>query len=428
MNRRGFVLGAAGLSALSLAGLRWWPDQGVLNPCLSEPVPAKLMNHDVVQRALAGLDFSQVWDCHAHIIGVGDDDSGIYLNPEMTSLWNLWPYIQFHFYLNGSCVNGEWNPGSERNPNNKNKDQVSHIDRQYVDRLTYLVDQLPKGYKTLLLAFEYFYDERGKRRTEFSAFYTPNEYVANISSLRPDRFQWIASVHPYREDGLEELKRVIAQGACAIKWLPQGMGIDPENKRCDAFYQRLADARLPLLVHTGAEQAITVPGGEEYGNPLKLRRALDHGVTVICAHAASLGRGRDLDRVRKNPKTNVTTSNFELFVRLMEEERYRGRIYGDLSAVTQVNRNIEIIEALVTHDEWHDRLLHGTDYPLPGVMPVFSLDEFVSKGYIEEKQSEILTALRKYNPILFDLLLKRMLSIRGKQFSSDVFETRRVFN
>lgn len=55
----------------------------------------------------------------------------------------------------------------------------------------------------------------------------------------------------------------------------------------------------------------------------------------------------------------------------MADPNYEGRIYGDISAVTQVNRDFETIALIVMHDDWRDRLLFGADYPLPGVMPVF---------------------------------------------------------
>ena len=46
--------------------------------------------------------------------------------------------------------------------------------------------------------------------------------------------------------------------------------------------------------------------------------------------------------------------------------------------------------AMIEEDAWHARLLNGSDYPLPGVMPVFSVDYLVSLKLIEEKAAAVL--------------------------------------
>ncbi len=74
-----------------------------------------------------------------------------------------------------------------------------------------------------------------------------------------------------------------------------------------------------MLTHAGAELAVHGGQMQDYGNPLRLRRALDHGVRVIMAHCASLGDGTDLDRGPDAP----AVSNFTLFARLMEEAALR---------------------------------------------------------------------------------------------------------
>ena len=95
---------------------------------------------------------------------------------------------------------------------------------------------------------------------------------------------------------------------------------------------RSPQARLPLLTHAGAERA--TPGDDELDNPLRLRRALDHGVRVIAAHCATMGKSRDLDRGPDGPMVD----SFTLFERLMDEPRYEKLLVGDLSAIPQLGR------------------------------------------------------------------------------------------
>jgi len=102
---------------------------------------------------------------------------------------------------------------------------------------------------------------------------------------------------------------------------------------------------------------------QDLGNPLRLRRALDHGVRVVVAHCASMGQDRDTDRGANGPATD----SFELFARLMDEPRFVGRLYGDISAMTQTARAGAPLAQVIQREDWHARLLNGSDYPLPGV-------------------------------------------------------------
>ena len=62
-----------------------------------------------------------------------------------------------------------------------------------------------------------------------------------------------------------------------------------------------------------------------------------------------------------------------------------------------------------------------------GVMPLFSLEALVSLGLLESSAAPVLSAIRQYNPLLFDFTLKRSLRLRGAALGASVFETRRFF-
>jgi len=109
------------------------------------------------------------------------------------------------------------------------------------------------------------------------------------------------------------------------------------------------------------------------------------------------------------------------------ENPYNSQVFGDISAVTQVNRSQDTIKKLVIHEEWHDRLIYGSDYPLLGVMPVFSVENYVDWGYLSEKDAYIISEVRCYNPLLFDIMLKRHIKVDGKQFPTKIFESKRFF-
>ncbi|MDH5731156.1 MAG: amidohydrolase, partial [Gammaproteobacteria bacterium] len=98
-----------------------------------------------------------------------------------------------------------------------------------------------------------------------------------------------------------------------------------------------------------------------------------------------------------------------------------------ISAITQINRRQYNFEKIYTSSDWHDRLIQGSDYPLPGVMPIFSLSDFVNKSYLSQAHADVLSQVRKYNPLLFDFMLKRIIRVNNKALSHKVFEGNRVF-
>ena len=407
MNRRIFLY-ALGVGALGVAGgCGLSLEDGIFNPCLSGPLPEHLRNHDVVLAAWDGVDPSQSWDCHAHIAGVGDGNTGVWITPQMSSPFHPWQSLQRRFYLNAACTERE-----------------GKVDEDFVRRLIEYLDAFPRGFKVMLLSFDFHYDAAGIKREESSAFFVPDRYAAELARRFPDRCEWICSVHPARSDAVEALDWAARQGARAVKWLPSAMGIDPASAKYDGFYEALARLNLPLLTHSGEEQAVQGAKMGELNNPLRLRRPLDHGVRVIVAHCASLGEDVDIDRGSNGPRTEV----FGLFARLMDEPRYEGRLFGDISAVTQVNRIGRPLETLMARIEWHGRLIYGSDYPLPGVMPLFSVRRFVEQSYLTSSQASVVSEIRRYNPLLFDFVLKRSLVKNGRRFAPIVFESRRMFD
>ena len=406
MNRRLF-LRALGACVLGIAGgCDFSLEDGIFNPCLSDPTPKHLLDNDLVQASWRGVDPSQFWDCHVHIAGVGDGNTGVWITPQMKSLFHPWQSLQRRFYLNASCTERE-----------------GTVDEDFVRRLLQYLDAFPRGAKAMLVAFDFHYDEHGARREDLSSFFIPNRYAAGLAQRFPDRLEWICSIHPYRADALEELNWSVGQGARAVKWLPSAMGMDPASPKCDRFYQALARLNLPLLTHAGEEQAVSGASMGELNNPLRLRRPLDQGVRVIVAHCASLGENIDIDLGPNGPRLK----GFDLFQRLMEEPRYQRQLFGEISAVIQTNRIEFALAALIRRVEWHPRLINGSDYPLPGVVPIISLRRFVQQRFLTDAQAQVLSEIRRYNALLFDFVLKRSLVSDGQRFMPVVFESRRVF-
>jgi mannonate dehydratase len=401
LTRRGALCCGAALAAGLFTGLVPNPAAAFRNPCRGS-LPADLARHDLVLSAFDGIDSQRLVDVHSHLLGTGDSGSGCSVNEQSFQWWHPKEVLRRKVIMNAACVSDE-----------------ASVDRAYVERLAQQAEAFPAGARWWLFAFACAHDDQGRERADWTTFHVPNAYAAQVAAARPQRFRWVASVHPYAATALQDLDAAVAGGAVAVKWLPSAMNIDLRDSRCRPFYERLQRADLPLIVHCGEEKAAPGADREEFGNPLHVRVPLAAGVRVVMAHAASLGHAHDTDR-RSAPRV----ASFDLFARLMDEPAHDGRLLGDISAVFQRNRSEAVWRAVLENERWHPRLLHGSDHPLPGVMPLFSTGKLVQAGLLNAAAAEPLKRIREHNPLLFDFVLKRHLHANGRRLPSSVFEAR----
>ncbi len=397
LSRRALLLAGAsagGAGCFRLA--RPFPNERPLSP----------LARRLIARAWAGVDARKVLDAHVHVVGLGKGGTGCWVNPVMqTPLSHPIAALRFDIYKQAAGVVDE-----ERG------------DAQYVETLVSRIRRQLQHGRFLALAFDQTYAGDGTPRPELTEFHTPNAYVARLAREYPDCFVACASVHPYRKDAVEALEAAVADGAVAVKWLPNAMYIDPSSPRCDAFYEALKRLEVPLLTHAGEEKAVEAEEAQRYGNPLHLRRPLDAGVKVIVAHCASLGQNPDLDAPGR-----PWVDNFDLFARLMAEKRYEGLLYGDVSAMAQANRVGPALSGVLKRREWHPRLLNGSDYPLPAITVLVQTRVLKERGFLSADERDALNELDRHNPLLFDFVLKRTMAWREDgatyRLPPPVFET-----
>jgi len=348
---------------------------------------------DLVKRAFDDVDSKRLVDYHTHIGGIGTGGTGAFINSKMGSWTQPFNRLKFKVYLSAAAVS-----------------DLEHADQQIIERLVRLVSNIEGHGKYRLLAFDKNYNRDGTVNLEKTEFFVPNKYVFALVDRYPNLFEPVISVNPYRADALGELERGAQRGARMVKWLPNAMGIDPSDPLCDPFYQKLKELNLVLLSHGGEEKAVEAAEDQKLGNPLLLRRALDAGVKVIVAHCAGLGDNEDLDHPRRR-----RIHNFDLFIRLMEEKRYEGLVFADISAMTQFNRMLRPLATILERDDLHERLVNGSDYPLPAINALIRTRGLVKHGYITAAEGASLNEVYNYNPLLFDFVLKRVLRLPGTQ-------------
>ncbi len=366
---------------------------------------AKPLSQDaqkLIHAAFGGLPPGSVLDAHVHLVGLGKGGTQAWVNPKKLTMSHPTEWLRTRLYAQAGGVK-----------------QWDHLDQEFEARLVERAGAFERPLRAQLLAFDYRYHADGSPDLLRSEFYIPNDYLIEVSRRHPDLFVPVISVNPVRKDACEALRRFAGMGVRYVKWLPNAQGIDPANPHHDTFYRTMKELDMVLLTHVGEEKAVKATEDQKLGNPLKFRRALDLGVKIIMAHCASLGDNEDLD----HPGQRAT--NFSLFLRLMAEKKYEGQLFGDISAITQVNRLPGPLLEILERPDLQARLINGSDYPLPGIDLVIWTRKLVAMKLITPSERKALNEIFKANPLLFDFVLKRTLHTPdGKRLRASIFVPR----
>jgi len=263
-------------------------------------------------------------DMHVHVVGNGSGSSGCWLRVRG---WHrpLAAMMLRHIGLPGNALSGD-------------------LEGLYIERLLELVRGSSLG-AAVILAQDQVYDEQGKPMKDEGSFYVPNDYVLKLAREHAE-FLPAVSIHPARPDALEELDRCLEAGAVMMKCLPNCHNINCNDRRFMKFWERMAEAKLPLLAHTGGEHTLPVLR-PEYADPRILALPLECGVNVIAAHSGT--------------KSGLTDPEyFHIFLGMT---RRFENLYGDTSAFNVPLRGRHVRKCL--ESPLCERLVHGSDYPVP---------------------------------------------------------------
>ncbi len=374
----GVLLGLLGGMALGCCGLLYKRAGGAFRgpPSAMEanlsPGARKLL-----EDALAGLGSDGVVDYHVHLIGRD-------INPDWVSWCHPLQRARTMVYLSAAGVGLN-----------------DSVVEDYEARLLDLVRHIPTGGRFHVLALDRTYRADGTADPERTQVHVPNERAIDLARRHPGLFIPVVSIHPYRADAIAELEKWAAAGGRHVKWIPNAMGIDPSSERLDPFYLRMRRLGMILLSHTGLERALEA-GDQDFGNPLLLRRPLDLGVRVVALHSACDGTSADLDSPRREE-----VPSFDLFVRLLGEPRYEGFLFGEISTLTFFRNAGGPLRKLLGRPDLHHRFVNGSDYPISAINVALRTSTLVSEGLITNGDRTYLNEIYGYNPLLFDLAVKR---------------------
>lgn len=266
-------------------------------------------------------------DVHVHLAGVGTNDSGCWISPVFARRATF-RLLRMRHRMTArqmrESADADWAA-----------DIADRVRRSELDH-------------AVALGFDGVYDGQGRLDEEHSQMVVPPDWTFRVCERHSELLPG-PSVNPHRRDAMERLDECIQRGAALIKWLPATQAIDPADRSIAPFYQRLADAGIPILVHSGGSEQTFAQVRPELKELSRIELPLSMGVRMIVAHSAAPVTFRgDEDQV-------------PLLRRMLR--RYP-HLWVDNSGISNPSRWAHL-PRFADDAEIVARTLHGSDFPVP---------------------------------------------------------------
>lgn len=349
-------------------------------------------------------DVSRVYDVHLHNLGY---DEGNYLNPA-ASVRGLSSWIDYFTFMVLRYASGTSDPiGSTQEARKRIHLYVNHF-----PKLTAFILPIQKAISS---DGQVNWEKTGNFLKNYSALVTANSFIGQDSTIVS-----AVSVHPFDDRWREKLQKAHFQGIRLVKWMPP-QSIPPDVEQLNDYYREMKRLGMTLIAHSGPEHTIPTNDSnkewEDWGNPLRFRKALQLGVDVILAHCGHKHNIPDLDQ-----PDHPLVSGQELFFRIAREAHQKnhtgewtGKVYGDLAAVT-THYGVDFIKGLLLHaNEDGIRYIYGSDYPHTNlIQPKKDAYDLCSRaGLLEPYKVKPLKEIREWNPLLANYVFTRNLEMKG---------------
>lgn len=264
-------------------------------------------------------------DAHVHVFCWGEKPEDGYLSRRTRDAWLTRLVMRL--------------TGLAREPGESISEKMRHrlLRQVQASRLDYVV----------VLAQDAVYRADGSRDDSATHFYVSNDYVLQLAR-ESSRILPGCSINPIRRDALRELERCAAAGCRLVKVHTAIQGVDPARQEFDPFYRLARELGIVLMFHTGYEHSCTVVS-QQFTDPRRLARPLDHGGPVIAAHCGTCSFWDPED----------------YYPRFVEAMHRYDNLYGDTSVMASLIRWSSLKKLSCEDDTVRRRIIHGSDYPFP---------------------------------------------------------------
>jgi uncharacterized protein len=230
----------------------------------------------------------------------------------------------------------------------------------YVDSLARSIRESQHVEKVCLFGVDARLDEHGNEIDRDRTVCAMTDDVLAVAARYPDQFIPFFSINPLRPDALDQIDQQIENGCKGAKILQNYWGVDLNDERFISYYEKLKEHGIPLIIHIGSEYSID--SFTEFERIKMLDLPLATGVTVIAAHMG-LGRLNHKICLWRNLSKNPRYFDQDYFV-LLNMLRQYPNLYADISAILAPMR-ARALRHLSEQTDVHEKILFGTDYPVP---------------------------------------------------------------
>ncbi|PLY06468.1 MAG: mannonate dehydratase [Arcobacter sp.] len=262
-----------------------------------------------------------------------------------------------------------------------NKDDL--LNRKYdafVDAFINNIQNSKYVSKSVVLPVDAKIDSKGRELSRDKTVCSSNEDVLNEYKKNPNEVIPFFSVNPNRVDALDLIDKYAKEGFKGAKFLQNYWDIDINDDRYIPYFEKIKSYDLPIIVHTGSEHAIE--SNPMYEKVEVANLAIEIGCKVVLAHFGvnsimehkPFGVNSIMEHKPSKILNNFSFDNQKFgddYFKTIEYLEKHENVYADLSAMV-MNFRSKIIEDLAKNQsQIHDKLLFGTDYPVP-FSPMFS--------------------------------------------------------
>lgn len=277
------------------------------------------------------------------------------------------------------------------------KKLVSAPYKTYTDAMIYNIRSSQHLSHTVLFGVDARVDEKGGILHKDLTVCATNDDVLKLYQENPDIIVPFFSINPMRPDALNEIDRYSELGFKGAKFLQNYWGVDTREARYRPYFEKLKEKNIPLIVHIGSESS--VHSFKTCETLAMLDQPLHVGVNVIAAHMAlSYSPLKLIQAFSSHPK-HYNDEYFQLIEMLQKHQN----LYADISALLTPVR-AKILRHLSQQHSIHDKLLFGTDYPVPFTTIFNSYDLTYKKRF---ELSQIKNPLDRYTKTMLEYFPKK---------------------
>ena len=210
--------------------------------------------------------------------------------------------------------------------------------------------------KSVVFGVDAKFDDSGNLVHKDKTVCASNEEVFAFYEQNPNEVVPFFSVNPNRKDALNLIEKYHKMGFKGGKLLHSYWETDLNDKRYEPYFRLLSELRLPLVIHVGDENSLA--SNKALESIEQLKSPLNLGCRIVCAHMGASSDGA-FTALSRDPE-KFGANYFTLLGWLREFDG----LYADVSALLCINK-ARILPHLKTQTQIHDKILFGTDFPVP---------------------------------------------------------------